>query len=128
MKLADAIKAHEEFSARASENVRFLAVAGIGIVWLLSDQKVEGLARDLLFAALALVIVLCLDFLQYFVAAQIWDRFVSDQESAGRQREDTVAAPRGIHGPIYGLYWSKVAVLAIGYCLLAYAIIVRIAQ
>lgn len=128
MKLADAIKAQEEYSARASENVRFLALAGIGFVWLFSNQKVEGLAKDLLFAALALVIVLCVDFLQYLVGAQIWERFVSDQERAGHQREDTVAAPRTIHRPIYALYWCKVAVLAIGYILLAYAIVVRIAR
>jgi hypothetical protein len=125
MKLKDATDALDDFTKRTSENVRFLGLAGLGFLWVLSGQKFP-LPRDVLIAVLLLVVVLVLDFLQYVVGARIWDGFVAEQEAKGKTREDPVQAPREIHRPIYLLYRMKIGALVLAYLALGYAIVKRL--
>ena len=113
--LKDLIDEHAEASGRASENARFLAGAGIAVVWLLSDEKVQGLANDLLVSVGLFATVLFFDFLHYFVKAEGLAWLQRKEERAGKKRPDVIRVPRSLIRPFFWLYWAKIAVLVAAY-------------
>ena len=131
MTLKEAAAAHGDYSRRASENVRFLALAGIGVVWLLCGGKLDGLhQKDLLIIAIALVVVLLLDFGQYVWGAERWDRFIRRVE-AKRPRErrtpdSKIQIPPRLLTPIYVLYWAKIWAIVVAYVALAIVMGLRV--
>lgn len=124
--LAGVIEAYEANSGRASENVRVLCFAGLGLVWVLSGQQLAGLTRDLLAACLFLTATLLFDFLQYSVAAVRFERFVESQSEKGVKREEEVNLPLDFHKWPTRLYWTKLGSLTFAYVILIGAVVVRL--
>lgn len=133
MTLKDAVDQHGKYSERTSENVRFLALAGLGVVWLLAGGRLTGLhQKDLLGITGMLVLVLLADFVQYACAAETYDRFVRRiEEKRPRHRrrpESPVRIPPKLVSPIYGFYWAKITLLVVSYLGLASVLLVRLVR
>jgi hypothetical protein len=106
---------YEARSTRASENVRYLAGAGIAVVWMLSRQQLDGLTGDLLRTLAACVGALTADFLHYVVAAFMFGRLKRQYENAGKVRQDFITIPRTTNLPGSVLYWTKIILLVIAF-------------
>lgn len=102
---------YEARSARASENVRYLAAAVIAIAWVLSGQSVPALTRDLLFAIVLSVLALVFDFSHYVVAAFLFGRLKKKYEHEKKVRQDFITVPKWITKTIAVFYWLKIVLL-----------------
>lgn len=89
MKLEDARNAYEEFSAKASDIVRQISLAGVGLIWIFKSGTGSALSLNppLLKAALFIFLSLLFDFLQYFVGAIIWFVYFRHKE-----KQETIEA------------------------------------
>ncbi len=110
---------YEARSARASENVRYLAGAGIAVVWMLSRQGIEGLTSDLLWTVGWCVGALLFDFLHYVVAAFKLGQLKKKYEDEGKVRENFITIPRSTTRPATILYWIKIVLLLLAFVSLA---------
>ncbi|HET7234112.1 MAG TPA: hypothetical protein VFJ16_29130 [Longimicrobium sp.] len=125
MTLKDAREAYYEHSGKASDVLRQLGVAGIGVIWVFKAE-VRGamvIPSPLLFPALLLVGGLFLDLLQYVLASAIWGAYARRQEQSGVRPDAEIAAPPGLNWPALACYWGKVVLILAGYLLIgAYVI------
>jgi hypothetical protein len=129
--LKEANDEQTEHSKRASENVRFLALAGFGVVWLLAGSQFTGLyKKELLAITGGLVLVLLADFGQYAFAAARWDRLIQRVEATRPQHrrlpDSKIRVPPRLLRPIYVLYWAKIGLLLLSYIGIASVVIFRL--
>jgi len=109
MKLGDIRDAYEALSAKASEIVRQLSLAGVALVWLFrsgrpgSPEVALPLVRGALFFFLALV----LDFLQYLSGTMIWHVYFRRKENQGVKLEDEVSAAVQLSWPTWIIFYAK---------------------
>jgi hypothetical protein len=120
VQLKEVREATDSYSGKASENARLLSAAGIALVWWLSDNDRKALTIPLLLTAGAMALVLALDLLHCITGYLVWDRVAVREEGAGKAPDDFTVADDHINRPIEFFFWSKLAVLAGGYALLAY--------
>jgi len=125
MTLKEAITFKDRITGQASSNVRALAFAGIGVVWILSQKTMEGLRADLLRCLTVFGVALVCDFLQYSVASVIWETFVWRSESKYKLDDDVHALAR-FNVPAQAFFWLKQLVVAAGYVLLIVALLDRL--
>jgi hypothetical protein len=125
------IEEYQYFSGRASETARFLAVAGLGFVWVLSGGTLKGLRWDLLLVALLLLAALIADAAHYLETSRRLSKLVDKLGDRPRARQADgalVRRPRGFLDVSDTLYRAK-AILAIGaYVGLAMAITFRLLE
>ena len=132
--LGSANAASDHYSARVSESVRTLSLAGLGVVWILAGGTLRGLTKDLLWCALLLVVTLAVDFAHYVIGHAVWNRFIERAESRFRDagqpfgpatevRQQTDREVR----PIEWAYRLKLAAVVVAYARLAVAIGWRLA-
>jgi hypothetical protein len=108
MQLADAKSAYQDLSGKASDIVRQLSLAGVGIVWIFrSGGDNPAIERDLLRAALFIFSALLCDFLQYFVGTVIWFLYFRSQEKRGVSLTDEVLAPVALTWPTWIIFYLK---------------------
>jgi hypothetical protein len=117
--LAELYERYEARSARAGENVRFIAAAVIAVVWVLSGENIAGLATELLWTLALSVGALAFDFFQYVVAASMLGRLFDHHVSEGKKRQDFVTIPKGTNRPATVLYWIKIVLLVFSFVSLA---------
>jgi len=117
-----------------SESVRYLSLAGLGVVWILAGGSLHGLSRDLLWCALLLVVTLAVDFAHYVVGHAIWDRFIERAESrfrdAGQGFGPATEVPQQTDREVRPIAWAyrlKVAAVVLAYGRLGVAIAWRLA-
>lgn len=113
--LGDLYDNYKERSARVSENVRYLAGAGIAVVWMLSRQKMEGLTSDLLRTLVLCVGALIFDFAHYVVAAFMLRRLHRKYVKEGKKRQDFIQVPKSTNNPGIVLYWIKIVMLVLAF-------------
>lgn len=125
--LADLISAYEAASGRASENVRFLAAAGIALVWVMAGKNVGNLTPDLLWDGVFLAGALFADFLHYVVQAWILRSRHRMAIRAGKKRGDEVGglSKREDH-VLTAMWWTKIIVLVVAYVLVGGSVVSRI--
>lgn len=123
MKLKDARDAYYEASGAASGIIRTLALASIGLVWVLrEDAKASKIPQELWLPALLTVISLGCDLMQYLVKTASWGIYHRCME-----KRDDINEESEFEGPIHlnwgplVLFWGKAAAMAGAYAfLLAY--------
>lgn len=129
MTRADALKAYQDLSSRASENVRQLAFAALAVVWVFKPTSVSAqwpLPRQLVgVGALAITALLC-DFLQYVYGTIAWGWFHRLKEKADIPLEGEVHAPRAINWPSSFFFFAKVGTLGASYGILLLFIVARL--
>jgi hypothetical protein len=117
MKLEDARSAYENLSAKASDIVRQISLAGIGLIWIFkSGQGMDlAVAPQLLKAALFIFLALILDFLQYLLGTTIWFIYFRYKESKGTKAADEFQAPPILNWPLWALFYLKAAMMLVAY-------------
>jgi hypothetical protein len=115
--LKDVRDAYEAFSGKASDIVRQLALAGIGIAWLFRSTSAGADRVDpkLINASFFIVIALGLDLLQYLVATTIWLCYFRYKERHGAKLDTEFDAPPSFSWPSYTFFYLKSVALLIAY-------------
>jgi hypothetical protein len=128
MRLSDwSDKAHT-FTRQLSELNRYLAFAGIAIIWIFKTDIAGNISiPEQLFSPLViLVLALFLDFLQYVYSATVWTLFFRYHENNKQKnpeeekyKTDDVKAPKILPNLSYILFfYPKVILNIIGYILI----------
>jgi hypothetical protein len=117
MTLADARKAYEELSGKASDIVRQLAFGGIALIWLfrLGTDKVFTLDQTMLNAALFIFLALFFDFLQYLCSALIWFLYFRHKEKKDTSASPDFEAPEQLNWPGWTFFCAKAVMILIAY-------------
>src|SRR5215471_16547259 len=104
MKLADARGGYESFSSKASDIVRQISLAGVGLIWIFKSGTGTTLSLDprLLKAALFIFLALLIDFLHYILGATIWFLYYRYKEKKGTTETDEFLAPEHLNWPTWG--------------------------
>lgn len=104
-------------SARASENARQFAFAGIALIWILKvgSGGVESVPQALYFPALLFALTLAFDFFHYVSATAIWGVYTRRQEKAGRSEITDFKTPRSLNWPALAFFVAKQITLGLGY-------------
>lgn len=117
MKLEDARGAYESLSGKASDIVRQLSLAGVGLIWVFKSAGGITLSLDpcLLRAALFIFLALAFDFLQYFVGTTIWFIYYRYKERKGTKESDEFLAPPQLNWVAWGFFYLKSAMMLVAY-------------
>jgi hypothetical protein len=117
MTLDDAREAYYQHTGRASDVLRQLGVAGIGVIWVFKAEAdgAASIPHPLLLPALLLVAGLFLDLLQYVLASAVWGSYARIQERKGTRPDATLAAPPSLNWPALVCYWGKVLLILAAY-------------
>lgn len=117
MKLEDARGAYEALSGKASDIVRQISLAGVGLIWVF--KSVSGtsilLEPQLLRAAFFIFLTLAFDFLQYVVGTTIWFIYYRYKERTGTREADEFLAPPQLNWPMWVLFYLKSAMMLVSY-------------
>lgn len=121
MTLTDCKQAYEELSAIASQQCRYLALAGIAIVWIYrTGSNGDFVVREELhWPTILFCSSLAADLLQYIVGTCAWfiyfryrERLV---ERGKAQRDEAFLAPVWMPSLTWLLWFTKLALVGIGY-------------
>lgn len=128
--LSDADKQSSTYSAKASENVRALAFAGLAFVWLVANEDIAKIHGVLMWAAGLLLVALFADFLHYVIGWAIWDIFILRRTEKGlRARGEPIAGEtpaeydEAVLWWIDGAYYFKIAAVIVAYVVLGVAVL-----
>jgi len=128
MKLSGYREAAEFYSAKASDIIRHLSFAGIGVVWIFSSTNTAGIALPIFLLCPLLIFVLSLiaDLLQYVIGYTTWDSFHRRQEQIGLGENDTVLDYNSLGKKITLFFWIKLALVLSGHSILGIYIVSEI--
>ena len=120
MKLEDARGAYESLSGKASDIVRQISLAGVGLIWVFKSaigtpSATLSLDPVLLRAALFIFLALLFDFLQYLLGTGIWFIYYRYKEKRGTQECDEFLAPAQLNWPMWALFYLKSAMMLVAY-------------
>jgi hypothetical protein len=117
MTLKDVRESYYTFSGKASDVLRQLGVAGMGVVWVFKVQAngVAAIPRPLLFPALLLVTGLFLDLLQYVLASAVWGSYARILERRSTRADAAISAPAWLNWPALACFWGKVLAILWAY-------------
>src|SRR4051812_49109015 len=113
MKLADLQKCYQDLSAKASDLVRQLGFAALGVVWIFKTDTAgrPAIPRELMVVAALAILALTLDFLQYVTGSLIWGLYRRNLERKGFSTDREFRAPRIVNWPAIGCFWAKIATI-----------------
>jgi hypothetical protein len=117
MKLEDARAAYETLSGKASDIVRQISLAGVGLIWVFKSGTGISLSLDprLLKAAFFIFLSLLLDFLQYLLGTTTWFVYYRHKERKGAKEKDEFLAPEWLNWPTWAVFYLKSAMMLIAY-------------
>src|SRR5271155_4941857 len=117
MQLGDIRAAYEGLSAKASEIVRQLSLAGVAVVWLFKAGGADSpqLALPLVRAALFFFLALVLDFLQYLSGTMIWHIYFDRRQNQGMKLEEEVSPSARLNWPTWIIFYAKSFVVLFAY-------------
>lgn len=117
VRLDDVKNAYETLSGIASQIVRQLSLAGIGLIWLFNvgTGAKPALPHPLLQGALFIFLALFFDLLQYLVGTFTWFVYFRSKERAGTPDDAEFLAPAWINWPTWFLFSVKAACMLVAY-------------
>ena len=117
MNLDDAKAAYETLSGKASDIVRQISLAGVGLIWIFKSGTGSSLSLDepLLRASFFIFLALLLDFLQYISGTTIWFLYFRHREKIGTKQADEFLAPPQLNWPTWALFYLKCIAMLIAY-------------
>ena len=120
MKLKEALDSYYEYSRKASDIIRYLGLAGLGIIWIFRVQTATGisLSKELTLPTILLILSLVLDLLQYIAGTIIWGVFHRLKEKKGVKENEEIEAPRQLNWPTIIFFWAKFFSIIIAYYLI----------
>jgi hypothetical protein len=116
MKLEDARGAYEALSGKASDIVRQISLAGVGLIWIFkSPGATFSFDARLVRAALFIFLALLFDFLQYLIGTSIWFVYYRYKERKHTHESHEFLAPSQLNWPTWFLFFLKSAMMVIAY-------------
>jgi hypothetical protein len=117
MKLEDARGAYESLSGKASDIVRQISLAGVGLIWVFKSSTGTTFSLDpvLLKAALFIFLALLFDFLQYVLGTTIWFIYYRYKERKNTTEAAEFLAPPQLNWPMWALFYLKAAMMLVAY-------------
>ena len=117
MKIADARSAYEALSAKVSDIVRQMGIAGIALAWLFrsGEPSTPTVDQHLLRAMVLIAIALVADFLQYLSGTVIWYYYFRYKEKLNTGIEDEFLAPDYINVVQWVLFFAKSVLILLAY-------------
>ena len=117
MRLENVRSAYEDLAAKASDIVRQISLAGVGIIWVFKSSTSTSLSLDpkLLWAALFIFLTLLFDFLQYVLGTTIWFLYFRYREKKGTKGNDEFLAPTWLNWPTWMLFYLKSLMMLVAY-------------
>ena len=118
MVLGDAKKAYEDLSSKASDIVRQLSLAGIGLIWVFkvsAGTSTFALEPPLLRGMAFIFLALFFDLLQYLVGTVTWYLYFRKKENANTKSDAEFLAPARINTPMWILFGMKAAAMFVAY-------------
>lgn len=117
MNLEDAKAAYESLSGKASDIVRQISLAGVGVIWIFKSGTGGSLSLEapLLKAAFFIFLALLLDLLQYILGTIIWFLYFRHRESKGTKQSDEFLAPPQLNWPMWLLFYLKAVAMLVAY-------------
>ena len=117
MKLEDARTAYQDLSAKASDIVRQISLAGVGLIWIFKSEAGSSLSLDpsLLKAAFFIFLALLFDFLQYVLGTTIWFAYFRHKEKQGTDEDAAFLAPAQLNWPTWVLFYLKSGMMLVAY-------------
>jgi len=117
MKLENARAAYEDLSAKASDIVRQISLAGVGVIWVFKSSTSTAISLEpkLVRAALFIFLALLFDFLQYVLGTTIWFVYFRYKEKKGTKGTDEFLAPTWINWPTWVLFYLKSVMMLVAY-------------
>jgi len=124
MTLNDVRDAYEGLSGKASDIVRQLSLAGVGLIWIFKSGAGASLSLEpqLMKAAFFIFLALFFDFLQYLVGTTTWFVYFRYKERRGTSPGDEFLAPPQLNWSTWTLFYLKAAAMlvAFGYYLIPF--------
>jgi hypothetical protein len=122
VRLADIYQRYYDDTARASESVRTLALAGLAASWLFGggdriDLEHLNISRPLLLAGALFASTLVVD-LAHSVVGGVLYRWYARRMETTVDPDDTVEVPAWLPRVPTSFYYAKIVLLAAGYVLL----------
>ncbi len=122
MKVSDIYQRYYDFSAKASESVRTLSLAGLATVWLFGggsqiDVHHIQVSPSLLVAGALFVTTLTVDFLHAAVGSLVFRGYARHLEPTVTKDQD-LTVPNWLPRIPLGFYLAKIALLIAGYAVL----------
>jgi hypothetical protein len=110
-------KASEEFSGKASDIIRQLSLAGIGLIWIFRVGPDASVRLDisLLRAAFFIFLALSFDLLQYLLGSVTWYLFLRYKEKQKTSSDTKFEAPTWINYPNFAVFGLKTFCIGIAY-------------
>jgi len=120
MKLKDARDAYDFFTGKTSDVIRYLGLAGIGIIWIFRVEGTDKISipQNLLFPVALLVIGLAFDLLQYLTASVVWGAYHTHKERLGTKEDEEFKAPRQINWLTNTFFGLKIIPIVWAYILI----------
>ena len=117
MKLKDARDAYYDYTKQVSESTQLLALAGIGVIWVLRvDKASEAITSNLLVPVLLFSGSLACHLLHYIAATLSWGGYHHHKEAQKDVNESTkFLAPPWINWPGNTFFIGKVLLVIAGY-------------
>jgi hypothetical protein len=117
MKLEDARDAYEALSAKASEIIRQISLAGVGVIWIFKSGSGASFVLDLplLKAAFLIFLSLLFDLLQYVLGTTIWFLYFRHKEKQGTKAGAEFLAPPQLNWPVWVLFYLKSVLMLSAY-------------
>jgi hypothetical protein len=117
MTLEDVRTAYETLSGKASDIVRQISLAGVGLIWIFKSGTSTSLSLEppLLKAAFFIFLALIFDFLQYLLGTTIWFAYFRHKEKQGTKGGIEFLAPPQLNWPTWAIFYLKSAMMLIAY-------------
>jgi hypothetical protein len=115
-KLEDYRRDYYEFSGKASDVARTLALSGLAVIWIFKQDGENGpsLPGEFLEPALWLVIALACDLLQYIVASAVWGIFHRYHEKRSKADKE-LSAPWFLPWFQNSFFYAKLVAVSMAY-------------
>jgi hypothetical protein len=117
VKLENTRENYSFHTGKTSDIIRQVGLAGIAVVWVFKAEVggKQTVPRELLLAALLIVVSLALDLLHYMTGSLVWGIYNRYKENQNTAQDDEFTAPRQINWPTIALFWLKTLVMITAY-------------
>lgn len=117
MKIQEALDAYYSATGTVSTITRQLSLSGIAIIWIFCvvENGTVTIPMQLKIPALAIIISLIFDLLQYVVKATSWGIFKDIMYNQHKDFEKDVDEPKGVKSAILFFFVGKIVAMIVAY-------------
>jgi hypothetical protein len=117
MRIENVRLTYHQHATKASDIIRQLGFAGIGLIWILRDGSGDQLKLgDHLFpAGFFIVVALACDLFEYVTGTLVWGIYHWHIRRVGRGEDQVFAPPAALNWPVLFFFWTKTLFMIFAY-------------